>query len=72
MQSTSKLVSLVAALSVLSGCATIQRHPYATAVVVGLVAGSVAASLDRDHAAQRCSTWGCQGLSATPVPRPLH
>lgn len=28
---------------VLSGCATLERHPIATAVIVGVVAGSLAA-----------------------------
>lgn len=31
-------------ITVLSGCATMERHPIATAVIVGIAAGSIAAS----------------------------
>ena len=37
------------ALLALSGCATIERHPYATAVVTAVVAGSIAASVQHHH-----------------------
>lgn len=33
----------------LSGCATIQEHPYATAFAVAFVAGSIAASTQHDY-----------------------
>lgn len=37
------MAALATALT-LSGCATLERHPIATAIVVGIVAGSIAAS----------------------------
>lgn len=57
-------------LLALSGCATIQQHPYATSFAVAIVAGSVAASAHHDHqgggpltanaAAPNCSTGACR------------
>lgn len=35
----------------LSGCETLERHPIATAVIVGIAAGSIAASTN--HRAER-------------------
>jgi hypothetical protein len=35
---------LILALLALTGCATLERHPIATAVIVGIAAGSIAAS----------------------------
>jgi hypothetical protein len=40
------LLVAAAAIVLCSSCATIQRHPVLTAVAVGLVAGSIAASAD--------------------------
>lgn len=42
-----KILALLAFLA-LSGCATIQNHPYATGFAVAIVAGSIAASAHRD------------------------
>lgn len=39
------LITLLA----LSGCATIQRHPVATGIVIAVVAGSIAASTQHDN-----------------------
>jgi uncharacterized protein YceK len=57
-------------LLTLSGCATVQEHPYATGVAVAIVAGSIAASARHDHqgggpltanaAAPNCSTGACR------------
>jgi hypothetical protein len=57
-------------LLTLSGCATIQEHPYATGVAVAIVAGSIAASAHHDRqgggplmanaAAPDCSTGACR------------
>lgn len=38
-----RTLSLIALLA-LTGCQTMERHPIATAVIVGLAAGSIAAS----------------------------
>lgn len=43
-----KTVSLLALLA-LSGCATLERHPYATGIALALVAGSIAASQNHDN-----------------------
>jgi uncharacterized protein YceK len=43
-----KILALLAFLS-LSGCATIQNHPYATSFAVAIVAGSIAASTQHDN-----------------------
>jgi hypothetical protein len=42
-------LSILIALLTLGGCATMQRHPVATGVVVALVAGSIAASTNHDN-----------------------
>lgn len=44
----SRALALLALLA-LSGCATIQEHPYITATVVALAAGSIAASQHHDY-----------------------
>jgi len=36
----------------LAGCATLERHPIATAVIVGIAAGSIAASASHCSAPQ--------------------
>lgn len=40
---------LLAAFLALPGCATLERHPYATAFVTAVVAGSIAASVQHHH-----------------------
>lgn len=62
-------LAILAVLS-LTGCATIQEHPYATGVAVAIVAGSVYASTRHDNqgggpltanaAAPNCSTGACR------------
>lgn len=42
-----KSLILILALS-LTGCATLERHPYAAGVAVAIVAGSIAASVHHD------------------------
>lgn len=64
-----KILALLYLLGI-SGCATIQQHPYATSVLVAVVAGSVAASVHHDHqgggpltanaAAPNCTTGACR------------
>jgi hypothetical protein len=64
-----KILALLLALS-LCGCATIQQHPYATSVVVAVVAGSIAASVHHDDqrggpamsnvAGPNCATGACR------------
>lgn len=39
-----KRILTLTALLAFTGCATLERHPIATAVIVGLAAGSIAAS----------------------------
>ena len=61
------LIALIVLLAMLSGCATIERHPYITATVVGVVAASVAISAEHHHEHER--TW----VYRTPnLPEPLH
>lgn len=40
---SARITALIAALA-LSGCATIEKHPVATWVAAGVIAGSIAAS----------------------------
>ncbi len=42
-------VLVLLAILALPGCATIERHPYATAFVSAVVAGSIAASVQHHH-----------------------
>lgn len=58
-----KILALLCALS-LSGCATLERHPYATGFAVAIVAGSIAASTQHDnrvspHATSSIGTPSC-------------
>lgn len=48
-----KQVILVCVLALSAGCATMERHPIATAVVTGLVVGSIAASGHRNPTGPR-------------------
>jgi len=43
-----KTITLLALIS-MSGCATIQEHPYATSFAVAFIAGSIAASTQHDN-----------------------
>jgi len=64
-----KILALLAFLG-LSGCATIQNHPYATGFAVAIVAGSIAASTHHDNqgggpatanaAAPNCTAGACR------------
>lgn len=45
MTTTSKYLTLIA-LSLLAGCATCREHPVTCAVVTGIVAGSIALTVD--------------------------
>lgn len=61
------VIVAILVVSLLSGCATIERHPYITATVVGVVAASVAISAGHHHEHER--TW----VYRTPnLPEPLH
>jgi hypothetical protein len=68
-----KILGLLAFLA-LSGCTTIQNHPYAASFAVAFVAGSIAASQHHDYrtsvvapapgvatiSTPNCSTGACQ------------
>ncbi len=53
------------ALLALPGCATIERHPYATAFVSAVVVGSVAASVQHHHDQQHLEADRPQSMSNT-------
>jgi uncharacterized protein YceK len=59
--STRGLLVLLA-IAAVSGCSTIRRHPMATAIAVGLVAGSIA--LSSSHGTQSKQTTGFHPLCA--------
>ena len=46
-------VLVLIACIILGGCATMRRHPYATAVVTGVIATSIALSLNHHEAGRR-------------------
>jgi hypothetical protein len=47
MEAIMKSTVLLLAIT-LTGCATLERHPYATGFAVAIVAGSIAASVHHD------------------------